>query len=73
MLDSERLGVGRWERENAVGEFPGGLMVRILGFSCCGLGSSPGQETEIPQAVGSMGEGEGKRWLGRKNAGRWPS
>lgn len=52
-----------------LGEFPGGLM----GFSCCGLGSSPGQETEIPQAVGNAGEGEGKRWLGRKNAGRWPS
>lgn len=60
-----------WEdgRENVLGEFPGGLM----GFSCCGLGSSPGQETEIPQAMGNAGEGEGKRWLGRKNAGRWPS
>ena len=32
-------------------EFPGGLVVRILGFHCCGPGSIPGWETEIPQAV----------------------
>lgn len=23
-------------------------MVRVLGFHCCGMGSVPGQETEIP-------------------------
>ena len=32
-------------------EFPGGLVVRILGFHCCGLGSIPSWETEIPQAM----------------------
>ena len=26
-------------------------MVRIPGFHCCGLGSIPGQGTEIPQAA----------------------
>ena len=33
-----------------VREFAGGLMIRILGFHCCGLGSVPGQGTEILQA-----------------------
>ena len=32
-------------------EFPGGLVVRILGIHCCGLGSIPGQGTEIPEAT----------------------
>ena len=32
-------------------EFPGGLLVRIWCFHCCGLGSIPGWGTEIPQAV----------------------
>ena len=31
-------------------EFPAGLVVRILGFHCCGPGSIPGCRTEIPQA-----------------------
>ena len=29
----------------------GGLVVRIWQFHCCGLGSVPGWETEIPKAV----------------------
>ena len=29
-------------------EFPGGLVVRIRGFYCHGLGSDPGWGTEIP-------------------------
>ena len=33
-------------------EFPGDLVVRILGFHCCGLDSIPGQGTKIPQAMG---------------------
>ena len=35
-------------------EFPGGLMVRIQHFHCCGPGSIPGLGTEIPHqaAVG---------------------
>ena len=32
-------------------EFPGGLVVRILGFHCCDPGSVPGWGTEIWQAV----------------------
>ena len=32
-------------------EFPGGLVVKILGFHCHGPGTMPGQETEILQAV----------------------
>ena len=32
-------------------EFPGGLVVRILGFHYCGPDSIPGQGTEILQAV----------------------
>ena len=35
----------------AVLEYLGGLVVRILGFHYCGLGSIPGQGTEIPQAT----------------------
>ena len=31
------------------GEFPGGLVVRILGFHCCGPGSIPHQGTENPK------------------------
>ena len=31
-------------------ECPGGLMVRVPGFHCHGLGSIPGRGTEIPQA-----------------------
>ena len=37
--------------EREVQEFPGGLVVRILGFPCHGLGSVPDWEHEIPQAV----------------------
>ena len=33
------------------GEFPGGLVVGILGFCCHGPGSIPGWETEIPHAM----------------------
>ena len=32
-------------------EFPGGLVVRILGFHCCSLGSVPGERTKILQAM----------------------
>ena len=32
-------------------EFPAGLVVRIPGAHCHGLGSIPGQGTEIPQAA----------------------
>ena len=32
------------------GEFPGGPVDRIQRFHCRGLGSIPGQRTEIPQA-----------------------
>ena len=32
-------------------EFPGGLVVKILGFHCCGLGSTHGQGPEILQAT----------------------
>ena len=38
-------------------EFPGGLVVRILGFHCHGPGSVPGWGIEIRQAV----------WHGQKN------
>ena len=34
-----------------VWEFPGSLVVRILGFHCLGPGSTPGWGTEIPQAT----------------------
>ena len=32
-------------KKNEVGEFPGGLVVRIAGFHCHGLGSIPGHGT----------------------------
>ena len=32
-------------------EFPGGLVVRILGFHCHAQGSVPGLETEVSQAM----------------------
>ena len=41
-------------------EFPGGLMVRIPGFHCCGPGSVPGQGAEILQAV----------WWGQKHTNK---
>ena len=34
-------------RSSTLLEFPGGLMVRILSFHCCDLGSVPGQGTKI--------------------------
>ena len=34
-----------------LGEFPGGLVVRIWHFHCRGWGSIPGRGTEIPQAA----------------------
>ena len=40
-----------------LGEFPGGLVVKILGFHCCGLGSISDQGTESLQAA----------WGGQKN------
>ena len=40
-----------WHIEIQWGEFPGGLVVRIPGFHCCGPGSIPGWETEIAQAA----------------------
>ena len=33
------------------GEFPGGLVVRILSFHCCDLSSIPDQENEILKAT----------------------
>ena len=39
-----------------LGEFPGGLVVRILGFYCCGLGSASDWRTEILQAMRHGGE-----------------
>ena len=39
------------ERELKFWEFPDGLEVRIPGFRCCGAGSAPGWETEIPRAA----------------------
>ena len=38
---------------NVFWEFPGGPVVRILGFHCHGPGSSPGQGTETEQCLGS--------------------
>ena len=43
-----------------MGEFPGGLVVRIQGFHCCGPGSIPGQETKIPQ-VAAFGKKKKKK------------
>ena len=46
-----------WETKKGLGEFPGGLVVRVLGFHCHGPGSIiPGGVTEILQAM----------WHGRK-------
>ena len=36
---------------NLLREFPGGLVIKILGFHGHGLGSVPGRGTEIPQAM----------------------
>ena len=44
-------------------DFPGGLVVRVPGFHCRGLGSISGQGTEIPQA---MQHGKKERKKGRK-------
>ena len=38
---------------NVFWEFPGGPVVRILGFHCHGPGSTPGQGTETAQGLGS--------------------
>ena len=40
-------------------KFPGGLMVRVLGFHCSGQGSVPGGGTEIVQ---SKKRKEDKEW-----------
>ena len=45
-------------------EVPGGLVVRILGFYCCGLDSVPGQGTEILQATWCAKNKERKGMLG---------
>ena len=37
--------------KRSVWEFPGGLVVRTLGFQCHGQSSIPGRGTEIPRAV----------------------
>ena len=42
----------RWGEEG----FPGGLVVRILGFHCHSASSIPGQGTEIPQAAQCRGK-----------------
>ena len=44
-----------------LGEFPGGLVVRIPGFCCRGPGSIPGWGTESPQAA--------QVWLKKKKKG----
>ena len=38
---------------NVFWEFPGGPVVRTLGFHCYGPGSIPGQGTETSQCLGS--------------------
>ena len=48
-----------------LGEFPGGLAVRILGFHCRGLGSIPGRGTEILQAVRPSQKKKKKSFLGK--------
>lgn len=43
-----------WKRralERSIKEFPEGLVVRLLGFQCCGQGLVPGWGAEIPQAA----------------------
>ena len=44
-----------------IGEFPGGLVVRILCFYCCSLGSIPGLETEIPHQ--DTAHSSQKKWV----------
>ena len=51
------------KNKNACGEFPGGLVVRILGFHCRGLGSVPGRGTEILQAIQQGRKKEKSLWL----------
>ena len=45
-----------WGQKGRLREFPSGLVVRILGFHCCGPGSIPGRGTKILQAL----------WCGQK-------
>ena len=40
-----------WSLKKKVGEFPGGLVIRILGFHGCGLHSVHGWEPEILEAM----------------------
>ena len=47
-----------WSLKKKVGEFPGGLVIRILGFHDCGLYSVHDWETEILKAM---------RWSQEKN------
>ena len=42
-------------------EFPGGRVVRIWGFHCCGPGSVPGLGTEIPHQA-TAHRGGWKKW-----------
>ena len=49
-------------------EFPGGLMLRILCFRCCGPDSVPGWGTEIPQAAQRSPPPKKKCSLGRGRA-----
>ena len=51
ILDTVNNTATKMEIKIYLWEFPGGLMVRILGFHCHGPGSIPGWETEIPQAM----------------------
>ena len=44
-------------------ELPGGLVLRIPGFHCCGLVSIPGLGTEIPEAA----------WLGKRTTTKTPT
>ena len=47
------LRIPKGKRKNRIPkEFPGGPVVRILGFPCCGLGSSPGWGTHEVQPRG---------------------
>ena len=58
-------------------EFPGGLVVRILGFHCCGPGSVLGQGTEISlkplsgQPTEKEEEEERLPWCGRRTVSAW--
>ena len=50
---------------------PDGLVVRILGVHCHGLGSVPGGGTEIPQALCcAQNKKKNKKKEGKKK-GRW--